>query len=232
VTALSGIASTLALALLYGLGWSIPGTLTVIALLPAALTAARRLLPSARPAWARTALTVPARTWAAVLLAALVNWTLDMLCLVAAALACGAEVSWGRLALLYLAVQVVRQVPVTPGGLGLIETSMLAGLTAAGADGVTAAAVVLVYRLLSFWLILPLGLGGHLMLRHRAGDSAGGGPRDPAGDGARDSAGGPPHDPSQGRARDSAHGRTHGPALLPRRGDAPTPVTRGCARRG
>ncbi|MEU8664899.1 flippase-like domain-containing protein, partial [Actinoplanes philippinensis] len=70
-----------------------------------------------------------------------------------------------RLALIYLAVQMVRQVPLTPGGVGLIEASMLAGLTAAGLPEATGAAVVLLYRLVSFWLMLPLGLIGWLRLR-------------------------------------------------------------------
>jgi uncharacterized membrane protein YbhN (UPF0104 family) len=108
---------------------------------------------------------LPRRSWIGALRAAVVNWLLDMVCLAAAAVACGASLGWGRLALIYLAVQVVRQVPITPGGVGLIEASMLAGLTAAGLPEATGAAVVLLYRLVSFWLMLPLGLAGWLRLR-------------------------------------------------------------------
>lgn len=113
----------------------------------------------------RDARSVPLRTWVAVTLAGVVNWLLDMACLLFAADALHAEIGWSRLALIYLAVQVVRQIPLTPGGIGLIETSMLAGLIAAGAPQATAAGVVLIYRLISFWLILPSGLAAHLTLR-------------------------------------------------------------------
>ncbi|MEV6342996.1 lysylphosphatidylglycerol synthase transmembrane domain-containing protein [Actinoplanes sp. NPDC051851] len=124
----------------------------------------------------RDARDVPARTWAVALLAGAVNWLLDMGCLVLAAAACRVDVGWTRLALIYLAVQAVRQIPITPGGLGLIETSMLTALIAAGAPQATAAAVVLIYRLISFWLILPAGLAAHLTLRAGSG---GGAHRDP-----------------------------------------------------
>jgi lysylphosphatidylglycerol synthase-like protein len=61
------------------------------------------------------------------------------------------------IATVYLAVQVVRQVPLTPGGIGVIEVSLLAGLVSAGAAQVTAAGAVLAYRLLSCWFIIPAG---------------------------------------------------------------------------
>ncbi|MFI1987714.1 YbhN family protein [Actinoplanes sp. NPDC020271] len=113
----------------------------------------------------RDARSVEVRTWFTVTLAGVVNWLLDMGCLLFAADALHAELGWSRLALIYLAVQVVRQIPLTPGGIGLIETSMLAGLIAAGTPQGTAAAIVLIYRLISFWLILPSGLAAHLTLR-------------------------------------------------------------------
>ncbi|WP_189333618.1 lysylphosphatidylglycerol synthase transmembrane domain-containing protein [Actinoplanes ianthinogenes] len=127
--------------------------------------AARLLRRPALTQALRDARAVPPVTWFAVLVASTVNWLLDMCCLVLAAAAVHVEIPWHRLALIYLAVQVVRQIPLTPGGIGLIETSMLAGLIAAGAPQVTAAAVVLIYRAVSFWLILPAGLAAHLALR-------------------------------------------------------------------
>jgi uncharacterized protein (TIRG00374 family) len=58
----------------------------------------------------------------------------------------------------YLAVQIIRQLPLTPGGIGVIEASLLVALVAAGAPHIAAAAVVLVYRVLSCWVIVPTGL--------------------------------------------------------------------------
>jgi hypothetical protein len=65
----------------------------------------------------------------------------------------------------YLTVQIVRQIPLTPGGIGVIELSLLAGLVSAGAGEAAAAATVLVYRLLSCWLIIPVGLLCWTLLR-------------------------------------------------------------------
>jgi uncharacterized membrane protein YbhN (UPF0104 family) len=186
VTAVSGILSVVALGLLYGAGWLVanPGTVGLAVAggaLGVPLTGliwsgqrdritrlARRIAmrwPAAGAA-ARGLRDLPRGSLLGALRAAVVNWFLDMLCLAAAAAACGATLGWDRLALIYLTVQVVRQVPLTPGGVGLIEASMLAGLTAAGMPEATGAAVVLLYRLVSFWLMLPLGLAGWLRLRH------------------------------------------------------------------
>ncbi|WP_344573219.1 flippase-like domain-containing protein [Actinoplanes palleronii] len=123
---------------------------------------------------------IPLGTWLAVLTAGLINWLLDLSCLVLAAAAAHADVGWSRLALIYLAVQVVRQIPLTPGGIGLIETSMLAGLIAAGCPEITAATVVLIYRLISFWLILPTGVAAHFSLRNAVGPEPAAGPLPPS----------------------------------------------------
>jgi hypothetical protein len=121
------------------------------------------------PKAVRTAFTdardVAPRHWALALGAAAANWLTDMLCLAAAAAAFHLPVTLWQLGAVYLAVQLVRQIPLTPGGIGVIEASLLAGLVAAGATAGPAAGVVLVYRLLSCWLVLPAGLLGWLVLR-------------------------------------------------------------------
>jgi uncharacterized membrane protein YbhN (UPF0104 family) len=109
--------------------------------------------------------TLRARHWTGAGTFALINWLTDMLCLAAAARAFNLPVGLVEIAGIYLGVQLLRQIPLTPGGIGLIETGLLAGLTAAGAPGAGAAAAVLTYRLLSCWLILPLGGLAALALR-------------------------------------------------------------------
>ena len=109
--------------------------------------------------------TVRPRHWALALTFAALNWLTDLLCLAAAARAFALPVGLFTLASIYLGVQLVRQIPVTPGGIGLIETGLLAGLATAGAGAAAAAAVVLTYRLLSCWLILPIGGASWLGLR-------------------------------------------------------------------
>ncbi|WP_051266219.1 lysylphosphatidylglycerol synthase transmembrane domain-containing protein [Nakamurella lactea] len=102
---------------------------------------------------------VPAWDWNVVLSHSLANWLLDAASLYAAAMAFDLDIDLWKLALLYLGIQVVRQIPVTPGGIGLIEASLLAGLVSAGAAQGPAAAAVVVYRLFSCWLLIPVGFG-------------------------------------------------------------------------
>ncbi len=85
------------------------------------------------------------------------NWLTDLLCFAASARAFGLPVGFATLATIYLGAQIIRQVPLTPGGVGLIETGLLAGLASAGAGAAAAAATVLTYRVLSNWVIVPLG---------------------------------------------------------------------------
>jgi putative heme transporter len=108
---------------------------------------------------------VGGRHWALATGAAVANWLTDLLCLYAAAMAFHLPVSMVEIGAVYLTVQIVRQVPLTPGGIGVIEVSLLASLVSAGAGEAGAAATVLVYRLLSCWLIIPVGLLCWLVLR-------------------------------------------------------------------
>jgi uncharacterized membrane protein YbhN (UPF0104 family) len=103
---------------------------------------------------------VPARRWLGVLAVAALNWLTDLACLLAAVHAVGLAVPLRTVATAYLAAQLIRQIPVTPGGLGVIEASLVVAFTAAGAATAPAAAAVLIYRLLSCWSVLPIGLAG------------------------------------------------------------------------
>ncbi|GIF22660.1 hypothetical protein Ate02nite_53900 [Paractinoplanes tereljensis] len=124
----------------------------------------RTLLASARDAWQAGA-SLRARDWVAGLLFFALNWLTDLLCLAATCRAVGLPVGITTLAGIYLGVQIVRQVPLTPGGVGVVDTALVAGLTAAGATAATAAAAVLIYRLISCWLLLPAGGIAALLLR-------------------------------------------------------------------
>ena len=61
------------------------------------------------------------------------------------------------MAVVYLTASAVGSLVPTPGGLGAIEALMSAGLTAAGMHGAAAVSAVLLYRLLTFWLPVPIG---------------------------------------------------------------------------
>jgi putative heme transporter len=124
----------------------------------------RIALDSAVDAWkAGTELT--ARDWATALAYAVVKWLADLACLIAVARALDLPIGATTLTSIYLSVQIVRQVPLTPGGVGVVELAFLGALTTAGVGGVTAAAAVLLYRLLSCWLLIPVGGIAALTLR-------------------------------------------------------------------
>ncbi|MEV4351162.1 lysylphosphatidylglycerol synthase transmembrane domain-containing protein [Actinoplanes sp. NPDC049596] len=127
----------------------------------------RRLLTSAADAW-RAGAALRSREWITGVLYYTVNWLTDLLCLMATCRAVGLPVGVMTLAGIYLGVQIVRQVPLTPGGVGVIDTALVAGLTAAGATAATAAAAVVIYRLLSCWLLIPAGGLAALYLRRDA----------------------------------------------------------------
>ncbi|WP_436531051.1 lysylphosphatidylglycerol synthase transmembrane domain-containing protein [Actinoplanes sp. HUAS TT8] len=107
---------------------------------------------------------IPPRDAAAALLWSALNWAADAFCLVAAAQACGLPAGWQTVGAAYLVAQVVRQIPLSPGGLGFVEASLVTALSL-GASPAAAAAAVLLYRIVSFWLILPVGLLTYLGLR-------------------------------------------------------------------
>jgi uncharacterized membrane protein YbhN (UPF0104 family) len=111
---------------------------------------------------------LPPRSWSLSLLHAAVNWATDFACLAAVAAAFDLNVSVTRLATVYLTVQLVRQIPLTPGGAGVIEVALLAALVSAGGAQGAAAAVVLVYRVISCWIIIPIGGLAYAVLRRRA----------------------------------------------------------------
>jgi uncharacterized membrane protein YbhN (UPF0104 family) len=114
---------------------------------------------------------LPRRSWVLSLVHATVNWGLDFACLAATAAAFDIDVSPVRLATVYLTVQLVRQIPLSPGGIGVVEVALLAGLVSAGAAQGPAAAAMLVYRLLSCWMIIPLGLLAYATLRRARPES-------------------------------------------------------------
>ena len=64
---------------------------------------------------------------------------------------------------------VVSSVAPTPGGIGAVEATLIAGLTAAGMESTTAIAAVILFRLATFWIPLLPGWGA-LVLMQRSGD--------------------------------------------------------------
>ncbi|MGH9126748.1 MAG: lysylphosphatidylglycerol synthase transmembrane domain-containing protein [Acidimicrobiales bacterium] len=88
---------------------------------------------------------------------ALATWVFDVSCLIAAFLAVGAPVPWRALLLAYAAAQLAANLPITPGGLGVVEGSLTIGLVVFGGGQESTVAAVVLYRLLNFWIMLPIG---------------------------------------------------------------------------
>jgi uncharacterized membrane protein YbhN (UPF0104 family) len=169
VVLLAGVVSAVALAALAASGMAIgeflgerpvswgpwaPWTAGAVAVAGLALTARWMVVKS-----------VPLRHWVPALGSAVANWGTDLLCLFFALRAFGVSVSVVGIAVLYVATQLVRQIPLTPGGIGVVEATLLTGLVSLGADAALAAGGVLAYRLLSFWLVVPVGLTSWLWTR-------------------------------------------------------------------
>jgi hypothetical protein len=85
------------------------------------------------------------------------NWILDCGCLALSFLAIGAGIPWRGLLLAYGAGQLAANLPITPGGLGVVEGSLTIALVEFGGAEASTVAAVLLYRILSFWAELPVG---------------------------------------------------------------------------
>jgi undecaprenyl-diphosphatase len=75
----------------------------------------------------------------------------------------GGGVAIPALGAVYVGGHAVGSAAPTPGGLGGVEAALIAGLTGVDVDPAVATSAVLVYRLLTYWLVL---LPGWLALRH------------------------------------------------------------------
>jgi uncharacterized protein (TIRG00374 family) len=71
--------------------------------------------------------------------------------------------------LAYSAAQLLGQIPLTPGGLGVVEAGLTGTLALAGVAAAPAALAALAYRLAAYWLPLPAGLAAWVWYRRRYG---------------------------------------------------------------
>jgi uncharacterized protein (TIRG00374 family) len=108
--------------------------------------------------------------WNTALAAAVGNWGLDYLALVAAIYAVtGAKPKLSLVLLAYGAAAVLSMIPITPGGLGFVEAGLTATLVVAGIKPADALLATLAYRVVSYWLPLPAGLVASILFRRRYG---------------------------------------------------------------
>jgi uncharacterized membrane protein YbhN (UPF0104 family) len=106
--------------------------------------------------------------WEALLLAA-GRWVLDYLTLIAALYAVGATPRASLVLLAFCAAQLLGNLPLTPGGVGFVEAGLTGTLALAGVGPGAAVVATLAYRLVSFWLPIPLGAVAAVIHRRRYG---------------------------------------------------------------
>ncbi|WP_136312915.1 lysylphosphatidylglycerol synthase transmembrane domain-containing protein [Actinomyces procaprae] len=69
----------------------------------------------------------------------------------------GHTLSFSLLAITYLAANTVGSVVPSPGGIGPVEVALTAGLVTAGVPSGVALSTAIVYRLVTFWIPIPVG---------------------------------------------------------------------------
>jgi hypothetical protein len=98
----------------------------------------------------------------------MLSWLADVSVLAVSFVALGATPPWAGLLLAYCAGQIAGSLPVTPGGLGVVEGSLTLALVAFGGDQTITLAAVLLYRIIVYWACIPLGALSWLALRATA----------------------------------------------------------------
>ncbi|HEX4538695.1 MAG TPA: YbhN family protein [Acidimicrobiales bacterium] len=109
------------------------------------------------------------RGWTTIGLLAMLNWLIDCACLVTCVWAISGTVPWRGVLVAYGLAQVAASFPLVPGGLGVVEGSLSFFLVAYGMSAESALAGVFLYRIVSFWSVVPVGWGiwGCLTLREQ-----------------------------------------------------------------
>jgi uncharacterized protein (TIRG00374 family) len=91
----------------------------------------------------------------------------DFGCLLAVLRATGAHPRPSLVLLAYSATGIIALLPLTPGGLGIVEATLSGLLILAGVRAGDAVLATLAYRLASYWLPLLAGPPAYLLFRHR-----------------------------------------------------------------
>jgi uncharacterized protein (TIRG00374 family) len=107
------------------------------------------------------------RRWWEAVTGASARWLFDWLTLVTALAAVGQHPRPTLVLLAFCAAQLLAQIPITPGGLGVVEAGLTGTLVLIGVPAGAAAVATLAYRLVSYWLALPAGGVAYLFHRRR-----------------------------------------------------------------
>jgi uncharacterized membrane protein YbhN (UPF0104 family) len=89
--------------------------------------------------------------------AAFANWLADAGVLAASLAGVGAAVPWRGLLFAYAVGTAVQGLGIVPGGIGVVEGALTLALSGEGVRHPLALAAVLVYRIISFWMVISVG---------------------------------------------------------------------------
>lgn len=94
-----------------------------------------------------------------------VNWLLDAAALWVFVRAFGPALNPVDVIVAFCVANILAVIPITPGGLGFVEATLIATLVGFGLNRSEAAISVVTYRLAQFWLPIPLGAISYASLR-------------------------------------------------------------------
>ena len=106
--------------------------------------------------------------WSAFAWASL-NWLLDAACLWVFIWSFGTVISPIDLLVAYGLANVLAAIPLTPAGLGVVEGVLIPTLVGFGVPRSQAILAVLAYRLVNFWIPIPIGGAAYASLQFRRG---------------------------------------------------------------
>ena len=109
------------------------------------------------------------RRWKAALLLSSGRLAFDFGTLLACVRATGVKPNPSLVLLAYAVAGLLALIPLTPGGLGIVEAGLSALLILAGVPGVDAVVATLAYRIISYWLPIVVGPFAYLAFRLRYG---------------------------------------------------------------
>ena len=104
------------------------------------------------------------RDWTAAAVFAVLNWVLDLVCLVACTHAVGLTgLPPTVLLTAYVAGMAASSLSLLPGGLGVVDAALVLGLVAGGAPAAAAVSAVVLYRLISLVGVVATGWAVHVV---------------------------------------------------------------------
>lgn len=116
--------------------------------------------------------------WLAATAESVGRWAFEYFALLITLYAIGAKPEPWLVLLAFVFASVLRMLPFTPGGLGFVEAGLTGALTLAGVNAESSLLATLVFRLVSFWLPIPIGVGAAILFRRRYPRGAGRSPPD------------------------------------------------------